>query len=545
MEKQTPPLLQVRGLSVGFGRYGRGFRKSSLAGVRDLSFTLNGGELLAVVGASGSGKSLLAHRILGILPANAAVGGQVLYEGRPLNAALAKRLRGREIVLVPQNVSYLDPMMRVGPQVAGPHAGREQKEKAARVLAGYGLGKEVQGKYPFELSGGMARRVLIATAVLGGPRLVVADEPTPGLHPAAAERVLGHFKEMAQNGAGVLLITHDLEAALKVADRVVVLYAGQAIEEALAASFASEAALQHPYTRALWRASPAHGFEALPGTQPVGELPQGCAFAPRCPRRGPWCGEPVPYVQSGPGFVRCAWAQGQAGGAGRQAPPVPRRAAPGEETEKETAQKNGAAAAQGKGLRAEAVTFDYPCGTRILECFDLAVAPGERVGVYAPSGRGKTTLCKLLAGYEKPKQGRILVDGVPLEQCRGYCPVQLVWQHPEQVVDPRLPLGRTLAEAGAPEERLMNALGIQPDWLARYPAELSGGELQRFCIARALAPGTRYLLADEVSAMLDLSTQAQLWSFLVEECARRGIGLVAVSHAKPLLDRVCTRQITL
>ena len=251
MGKQTPPLLQVRGLSVGFGRYGRGFRKSSLAGVRDLSFTLNGGELLAVVGASGSGKSLLAHRILGILPANAAVGGQVLYEGRPLNAALAKRLRGREIVLVPQNVSYLDPMMRVGPQVAGPHAGREQKEKAARVLAGYGLGKEVQGKYPFELSGGMARRVLIATAVLGGPRLVVADEPTPGLHPAAAERVLGHFKEMAQNGAGVLLITHDLEAALKVADRVVVLYAGQAIEEAPAASFASEAALQHPYTLSL------------------------------------------------------------------------------------------------------------------------------------------------------------------------------------------------------------------------------------------------------------------------------------------------------
>ena len=307
MGKQTPPLLQVRGLSVGFGRYGRGFRKSSLAGVRDLSFTLNGGELLAVVGASGSGKSLLAHRILGILPANAAVGGQVLYEGRPLDAALAKRLRGREIVLVPQNVSYLDPMMRVGPQVAGPHAGREQKEKAARVLAGYGLGKEVQGKYPFELSGGMARRVLIATAVLGGPRLVVADEPTPGLHPAAAERGLGHFKEMAQNGAGVLLITHDLEAALKVADRVVVLYAGQAIEEAPAASFASEAALQHPYTRALWRASPAHGFEALPGTQPVGELPQGCAFAPRCPRCTDRCRREEPElveVEEGH-FCRC------------------------------------------------------------------------------------------------------------------------------------------------------------------------------------------------------------------------------------------------
>ena len=139
---------------MGFGRYGRGFRKSSLAGVRDLSFTLNGGELLAVVGASGSGKSLLAHRILGILPANAAVGGQVLYEGRPLDAALAKRLRGREIVLVPQNVSYLDPMMRVGPQVAGPPCGQGTKEKAARVLAGYGLGAEVQGSIPLSFRAG-------------------------------------------------------------------------------------------------------------------------------------------------------------------------------------------------------------------------------------------------------------------------------------------------------------------------------------------------------------------------------------------------------
>ena len=196
-------------------------------------------------------------------------------------------------------------------------------------------------------------------------------------------------------------------------------------------------------------------------------------------------------------------------------------------------------------LEAKNLSFTYPCGRSVLQNLSLRVGSGERVGIFAPSGRGKTTLCKLLAGYEKPQSGQVLLDGNPLAGYRGYCPVQLIWQHPEQVVDPRLTLGKTLREAGEPEERLVQALGIQPEWLSRYPAELSGGELQRFCIARALGPATRFVLADELSAMLDLATQAQLWSFLVEETTRRGIGLVAVSHSAPLLDRVCTRWIEL
>ena len=196
-------------------------------------------------------------------------------------------------------------------------------------------------------------------------------------------------------------------------------------------------------------------------------------------------------------------------------------------------------------LEAKNIWFTYPCGRSVLHDFSLRVESGERVGIFAPSGRGKTTLCKLLAGYERPQAGQVLLDGKPLADYRGYCPVQLIWQHPEQVVDPRIPLGRTLREAGEPDERITRALGIQPEWLSRYPAELSGGELQRFCIARALGPATRFVLADELSAMLDLVTQAQLWNFLVEETARRGMGLVAVSHSAPLLDRVCTRRIEL
>ena len=194
-------------------------------------------------------------------------------------------------------------------------------------------------------------------------------------------------------------------------------------------------------------------------------------------------------------------------------------------------------------LEAREVTFRYP-GKRkrpVLQGVSLSIAPGERVGLQAPSGSGKTTLCRLLAGYEKPQQGEILLDGRPLRDYRGVCPVQMVWQHPETVVDPLLRLGDTLAEAGAVEERVMQALHIEKAWMNRYPAELSGGELQRFCIARALHPQTRFLLCDEISAMLDLVTQAQIWRLLLEEAERRDLGLLVISHDSALLRQVCTR----
>ncbi len=192
-------------------------------------------------------------------------------------------------------------------------------------------------------------------------------------------------------------------------------------------------------------------------------------------------------------------------------------------------------------LTAEQISFRYENGGRqILQKLNLSVAPGERLGIVAPSGRGKTTLCKILAGYERPDEGRVLVDGQPLYSIRGYCPVQMVWQHPELAVDPRMRLGRTLAEADRLEQRVIDGLGIEPAWKRRYPSELSGGELQRFCIARALGQGTRYLLADEISAMLDLITQSQLWNFLLAEIEQRRIGLVVVSHSQTLLNRVCT-----
>ncbi|WP_349947183.1 ATP-binding cassette domain-containing protein [Lacrimispora sp. BS-2] len=197
-------------------------------------------------------------------------------------------------------------------------------------------------------------------------------------------------------------------------------------------------------------------------------------------------------------------------------------------------------------LEAKNISFRYDNGNKqILNNLSMYMDSGERLGLVAPSGFGKTTCCKILAGYEKPDKGEILLNGKPLSSYKGYCPVQMIWQHPESSVNPRLKLKEVLKEGDGVEDRVIKGLGIEPEWLNRYPSEVSGGELQRFCIARALGGGTRFLLADEISAMLDLITQSQIWNFLMSEVERRGIGLLVVSHSQGLLERVCTRKLDL
>ena len=197
-------------------------------------------------------------------------------------------------------------------------------------------------------------------------------------------------------------------------------------------------------------------------------------------------------------------------------------------------------------LEARALSFRYDNGNRqILNNLSMTLISTDRLGLIAPSGFGKTTFCKILAGYEKPDSGEVLLDGKPLSDWKGYCPVQMIWQHPELSVNPRWKMGEVLKEGDQVEQRSMDGLGIEPDWLNRYPSELSGGELQRFCIARALGQRTRFLLADEISTMLDLITQSQLWNFLLEEVKNREIGLLAVSHSDALLERICTKILRL
>lgn len=302
-------ILDIRNFSVAFEQYENGFKKTSLPTIRELDVTIHEGEMVAVVGSSGSGKSLLAHGILGILPYNATLGGEIYYDGELLTEERKKALRGNEIVLVPQSIAYLDPLMKIGAQIRKGKKDPASKEKLDQIFEGYHLKQEVQEMYPFELSGGMNRRVLVSTAMMGNPRLVIADEPTPGLHMDMVRRVMSHFRELADQGAGVLLITHDLEQALEVADRVVVFYAGTTVEDAAVSDFKKEEDLRHPYSKALWRALPQNGFQFISGVQPyVKDLPKGCPFGPRCEQCTEQCQKDIPYRTVRDGRVRCIHA---------------------------------------------------------------------------------------------------------------------------------------------------------------------------------------------------------------------------------------------
>lgn len=196
-------------------------------------------------------------------------------------------------------------------------------------------------------------------------------------------------------------------------------------------------------------------------------------------------------------------------------------------------------------LEAKNVYFKYERKQPwILEDRSVKIEKGERLAIFAPSGYGKTTLAMMLAGYLEPSKGEILLDGKPLPK-NGVCPVQLIYQHPEKAINPRWRLKRVLEESGELREDVLAAFGIENAWLNRFPRELSGGELQRFCVARALMSGADYLICDEISTMLDVITQAQIWRVVLAEAEKRNMGLIAVTHNKHLAERIATRTIDL
>jgi len=190
------------------------------------------------------------------------------------------------------------------------------------------------------------------------------------------------------------------------------------------------------------------------------------------------------------------------------------------------------------------IGFRYGKGPWVLRGVEISIRSGETVGLTGPSGCGKTTLARLLAGYQLPREGGVRLNGGPLP-AEGYHPVQLVFQHPEKAVNPRWRMGEILNEGGKPEESVLASLGIERDWLRRWPNELSGGELQRFCVARALGPRTRFLVADEMTTMLDAVTQAQIWRVVLDSVRERHLGVLVVSHEGSLIRRLCSRVVDL
>ncbi|MGJ9383571.1 ATP-binding cassette domain-containing protein [Salipaludibacillus sp. CF4.18] len=193
-------------------------------------------------------------------------------------------------------------------------------------------------------------------------------------------------------------------------------------------------------------------------------------------------------------------------------------------------------------LKAEGVGFRFGSHPWLMRQVNITVNPGEIVGMFGVSGAGKTSLAKIMAGYLRAEEGDVIVDGskAPIS---GINPVQLIWQHPEKVVNPKWILEQTLNEAGQLEDDILRSLEIKKTWLRRMPSELSSGELQRICIARALGPSTRYIIADEISSMLDTVTQANLWNVIMDQVQHRKIGVLAISHDINLLEKISARVI--
>ncbi|MEG0181747.1 MAG: ATP-binding cassette domain-containing protein [Peptostreptococcaceae bacterium] len=195
-------------------------------------------------------------------------------------------------------------------------------------------------------------------------------------------------------------------------------------------------------------------------------------------------------------------------------------------------------------LKAKDISFKYKNSNRyILKNVDFEINRGEIVGLIAPSGFGKTTLAKILAGYENSYSGSVEIDGASKNS--NYNLVQLIFQHPEKAVNPKWRMSRILNEAFEPKKELLDYMGIKNEWLNRYPSELSGGELQRFCVIRALSKDTKFLIADEMTTMLDAITQAQIWNVVLEYVKKHNIGLIVISHEKALIDKVCDRVVNL
>ncbi|ROR95570.1 peptide/nickel transport system ATP-binding protein [Salana multivorans] len=482
---QPSPVLDVRGLRVAFDA-GRGRRTDVLHGV---DLTVAAGECVAVVGASGAGKSVLARSLLGLAGEGGArahvTAERLALAGRDLARASQRawrQVRGRAVGLVLQDaLGSLDPLRTVGAEVAEPlavhrlAAGAERTARVETALADAGLDRPPvrRRQRSEELSGGMRQRALVASAIVTAPPLLVLDEPTTALDATVAVGVLDLLARLRDAGHGLLLITHDLGAVARVADRVVVLDAGRVVEQGPAVSV-----LTSPASDA------ARGLLAA--------LPRG----------------PKPVARDEP-----------------TGPPL----------------------LEGRGLRR---VYPTPAGPiDAVRDVDLTLHAGESLGVVGESGSGKSTLARLLLAAERPDAGEVTLAGAPWSpaperQRRGRRAfVRLVPQDPLGAMDPRRSVGRILRDAGAADDaavvRLLASVRLEPATAGRMPRSLSGGQRQRVAIARALATDPGVLVLDEPVSALDVQVQAGILDLLATLQRERGLALVLVSHDLAVVRRTC------
>ena len=565
------PLLRAEGLTVTAGAGGP-------AVLRDVGLELARGRVLGLVGESGAGKSMLGRVVSRQLPAGFAVAaGSLSFLGRDLLALPAAEhqgLLGRRIAFIPQEpMTALNPVHTIGRQFAG-HLARlgvpagERAARAEAMLAEVRLPRPraVMDSYPFQLSGGMCQRVMIAMAFAGDPELVVSDEATTALDASTQAHIVTLLRGLqARRGTGVLFVTHDLGLAARVCDDVAVLYAGTMCETGPAAAvFAAPA---HPYTRALLaadprRAEPGRPLAALPGAMPdvagFGAL-AGCRFAPRCPAAAAACADaPPPLRGAGAARWRCLREPAEIDAA-------PLRAAGADGPATDTASLGGepflVVSGLGRTYPGRRGWLRPAAPVQAVEDVGFTVAPGEFIGVVGESGSGKSTLGRLVMGLEPADRGSVVLNGRPLgegdaEWQRRIRAIQMVFQDPRSALNPRRRVRSLITQAmesrahlRVERERRARELaadvGLAADILDRFPAQMSGGQRQRVNIGRSLCDVPQLLVADEIVSGLDVSVQAQVLNLLLELRRTHKISLLLISHDLGVVAHLCSRVLVM
>jgi oligopeptide/dipeptide ABC transporter ATP-binding protein len=592
----TPKRIVVESLTVD---YLAGANRATRA-LDDVTVSVEQGRRVAIVGESGSGKSTLGLALLGLLPDNARLrSGTITDAGTNVSGGSAEELRslrGRVVALVFQDAkTALDPLRTVGYQIAQPLLAHHLKGRAEATVRARDLLEaceiaqpdDVAKQYPHELSGGMRQRALIASALSADPSFLVADEPTSALDVTTQAAILDLLRGLSDTGAtATILITHDLAVVASFADDVIVLYAGVVVEAGPREAVMGAPA--HPYTAMLIASVPSlegprlRRMPSIPGSLPSlqSEI-VGCRFEPRCPvgRGEARCrsDRPVPHVAVNGASVACHF---------------PGRFTPEQAATEAVAMTRPVmvkppseplpAAPLRSGLdqvgpivvcRDVAKTFtrrSLASGTttvRAVREIDLSIARGERLAMVGESGSGKTTLARILVGLEQPDRGDVVFGGKLItggrraaSQRRHLVPsgaAQMVFQDPSDSLNPFHSLQEIISEpltvsrGGRPSRfadrvgELLTAVGLDPHWAMRRPAQLSGGQRQRVAIARALASDPLLIVADEAVSSLDVSARGQILNLLSDLQRDHGFTCVHVSHDLSLVRHVCERVVVM
>lgn len=569
------PLLEVKDLHVSFNT-----QAGIVRAVRGVNFTINEGETLAIVGESGSGKSVTSKAIMRLLPEQIASydRGQVIFDGQNLLKVAEKKMegiRGSEMAMVFQDpMTALNPTMTIGRQVAESvikHQGLSKKEarkRAVDILELVGIPEPATrvNQYPHQFSGGMRQRVVIAIAIACNPRLLIADEPTTALDVTIQAQILDLLKDIQKRmGTAIVLITHDLGVVANMADKVAVMYAGKIIEEGTVNEVFHES--QHPYTWGLLKSIPDLDAEeelySIPGSPPdLLHPPVGDAFAAR--------NEFALAIdhQAQPPMFKVSKTHSAATWLLHPKAPDLSTVIQVREKEREKVFKKTRIV----GVDSEPILrvknlqkYFHMSGSTHLKAVDgvsFDIHKGETLGLVGESGCGKSTTGRTIIRLYEPTGGEVYFNGEPIHgqlkkgtENKIRQKIQMIFQDPYASLDPRKKVIDSVAEgidihglAGSPKDRkdivqnLLEIVGLNKEFMNRYPHEFSGGQRQRVGIARALAVNPDLIVADEPISALDVSIQAQVVNLLKDLQYEKELTYLFIAHdismVKYISDRI-------